>query len=96
MTVHGKELTQNVFAPNLFSECKEERRASEICCHTQRNVTLFSIAQFLTNYDVINRKHLIVPIYSIVQKGHKERSEKVNVDYSGLDYIFSCFDKLVF
>ena len=39
MTVHGKGSTQNVFAPNLFSECKEERRGSEICCPTQRNVT---------------------------------------------------------
>ena len=32
----------------------------------------FSIVWFLTNYDVINRKHKIDPIYSIVEKGIKK------------------------
>ena len=39
MTVHGKELTQNVLALNYAKVRKEEKRASEICCHTQRNAT---------------------------------------------------------
>ena len=32
-------------------------------------------------YDVRNRKHQIVLIYSIVQKGHKESQNQVNGDY---------------
>ena len=32
---------------------------------------LFSILWFLSNYDIINRKHSIELVYSIVRKGHK-------------------------
>ena len=37
MTVSGKGSTQNVLAPNYVTVRKEEKRASEICCPTQRN-----------------------------------------------------------
>ena len=60
----GKGSTQNVFASYLLSPLppsnlfvhKEERRASEICCPTQRNAT-FILYCTVFDYDVKNRKH---------------------------------------
>ena len=43
MTVRGKGSTQNVLAPNYVTVRKEEKRASEICCPTQRNATFILV-----------------------------------------------------
>ena len=40
----------------------------------------FLIVQFLTNYDVTNRKQNVELIYSSVRKWHKESQNKVNQD----------------
>ena len=42
---------------------------------------LFYVVQFLTNYDVTNRKHYIELIYSIVRKGNKGTANYVKGDY---------------
>ena len=43
MTVRGKGSTQNVLIPNQVTVRKEEKKASEICCPTQRNVALILV-----------------------------------------------------
>ena len=43
MTVRGKGSTQNVLAPNYVTVQKEEKRASEICCSTQKNATFILV-----------------------------------------------------
>ena len=66
--------------PNFFLR-KERREQIKFVVPPKEMLLSFSIVRFLTNNDVTNRKLKNKLIYSIVQKGHKQRPNQVNRDY---------------
>ena len=60
---------------------KERRERVKFVAPPKEMQLSFSNVQFLTNYDVTNRKQQMDLTYSVVWKGHKESQNYVNGDY---------------